>query len=377
MRSFFTPLKSFTSYRKMAGFKTLIFLTGAIISFMLLSFSSVILADDMDYQKGLKYYRSKNYKEAIIYFEKYVQIQPDPSTFYMLGYAFYKLGDFEKSRKYFDKVYLINPDFTVRMIPENVGLSIEEQKIVNDLLELSGAKQQIAQMMDVSYNTAFELQLSKIQDDKIRQDVEIIIKDTLNFNKIYSPIVKEFQEYFNKRHAVSAISWLKSPLGEKMTKAELNQSGADETGVITEFKSISDKRKKLFEKFVQTINSNGWVLKIISVSMHELADGLQPYLNTKERERNEQFKAYINNAINKMSKEQITFSLMTYYAYIYRGLSDEELEAALRFYESPSGRWLNNSFYESIIAGIGIVSRECGKKLGMYLEDLNKSKQNV
>jgi len=377
MKVIFTPLESFTTFIEKVGFKTLIFLTGGIISFMLLFLPSVILAADMDYQKGLKYYRSKNYKDAIIYLEKYMQTQPDPSTFYMLGYAFYKLGDFEKSRKYFDKAYLINPDFTVRMIPEHVGLSIEEQKIINDLLELSGAKQQIAQMMDVSYNTAFQLQFSKIQDDKIRQDVEIIIKDTLNFNKIYTPIVKEFQKYFNKRHAVSAISWLKSPLGEKMTKAELNQSGADETGVITEFQSISDKRRGLFEKFVQTINSTDWVLRIISVSMQELAEGLQPYLDTKERERNEQFKAYINNAINTMSKEQITFSLMTYYAYIYRGLSDKELEAALRFYESPSGRWLNNSFYESIIAGIGIVSRECGKKLGIYLEDLNKNKQDV
>lgn len=207
----FTLLESFTSFIEKVGFKASFFLMGGIVSFTLLFFPSVTLTADMDYQKGLKYYRSKNYKNVIIYLEKYVETQPDPSSFYMLGYAFYKLGDFEKSRRYFDKAYFINPDFTIKMIPEHVGLSREEQKIINELLELSGAKQQIAQMMDTSYNTTFKLQLSKIQDNKMRQDIENIIKDTLNFNKIYTPIVKEFQKNFNKRHTIQAISWLKSP----------------------------------------------------------------------------------------------------------------------------------------------------------------------
>lgn len=162
-----------------------------------------------------------------------------------------------------------------------------------------------------------------------------------------------------------------------MTKAELNQTETPETIVMTEFQSISDKRRGLFVKFVYTINSAERVLKIISVSMQELAEGLQPYLDTKEKTTNEQFKAYINDAINTMPKGQLTVSLTASYAYVYRGLSDEELGAAIRFYESPSGRWLNNTFCESLIAGIGIASRECGKKLGIYLEDLKKQKQDI
>lgn len=373
----FTPLESFTSFIEKVGFKAPLFLTGFIVSFILLFYPSVTLTADMNYQKGLRYYRGKNYKNAVVYFEKYAETQPDPSTYYMLGYAFYKLKDFEKSRIYFDKAYFINPDFTAKMISEHVGPSREEQKIIDELLELSGAKQQIAHMMDTSYNTTFQLQLSKIQDDKIRQDLESIIKETLNFNKIYPPIVKEFQKRYNRKHAVSAISWLKSPLGDKMTKAELTKTEPSETLLMTEFQSLSDKRRGLFEKFVQTINSTEWFLKIISVSIRELADGMQPYRDTKEKRTPEQLEAYINDAINTIPKEQFTLALVASYAYVYRGLSDEELAAVIRFYESPAGKWFNSTFCESLVAGIGNASRECGKKLGRYMEELKKHKQGV
>jgi tetratricopeptide (TPR) repeat protein len=344
--------------------------------FLLFIFSTAF-ADGNNYSKGLAFYKKKNYKNAATYLEKYIETQPDPATYYILGYAFYKLKDFEKSKRFFEKAYLIDPNFTATMIPEAIGPIGKEQIIIDKLLGLSGAKQQIAQIMDTSYSTTFQLQLAKIPDEKVRQDLGNIIKDTLNFNRIYPPILKEFQKRYNKNHSLSVMSWLRSPLGEKMTKAELAQTEPSETLIITEFQSLSDKRKGLFEKLVKTQNSTEWLFKVISVSLYELAKGLQPYLDTNEKMTSKQLEASIEEALNAMPKEQFTLSLTASYAYSYRTLSDEDLEAAIKFYESPAGKWFNFSFGGSFVTGIGSVSRECGKRLGRYMEEIKKQKQGT
>jgi tetratricopeptide (TPR) repeat protein len=344
--------------------------------FLLFIFSTTF-ADGNNYSKGFAYYKKKNYKNAVTYLEKHIETQPDPATYYMLGYAFYKLKDFEKSKRYFERAYLIDPNFTATMIPEAIGPIGKEQRIIDELLELSGAKQQIAQIMDTSYSTAFQLQLAKIPDEKVRQDLGNIIKDTLNFNRIYPPILKEFQKRYNKKHVLSVMSWLKSPLGEKMTKAELAQTELSETLIMTEFQSLNDTRRGLFETLVKTQNATEWLFKVISASLRELAKGLQPYLDTKEKMTSKQLEVSIEEALNTMPKEQLTLALTASFAYSYRTLSDEELETAIKFYESPAGKWFNVSFGESFVTGIGSASRECGKRLGRYMEDIKKQKQGT
>lgn len=88
---------------------------------MMLLICSGVFADNGDYSKGVKYYKSTDYKNAIIYLEKYVKTQPDSAAYYMLGYAYYELKNFKKSSMYFNEAYLIAPDFTSKKIPVKAG----------------------------------------------------------------------------------------------------------------------------------------------------------------------------------------------------------------------------------------------------------------
>ena len=92
-----------------------------VVALMMLLICSGVFADNGDYNKGVKYYKSADYKNAIAYLEKYVKTQPGPAAYYMLGYAYYELKNFKKSRMYFDEAYLIAPDFTSKKIPVNAG----------------------------------------------------------------------------------------------------------------------------------------------------------------------------------------------------------------------------------------------------------------
>lgn len=81
-----------------------------VLTFALSSTSTVIFAGtNPEYDKALKYYNSKNYKEAAKLLKEYVKKNPDPDAYYRLGYALYKLKKYDEANEYFKEAYLIDP----------------------------------------------------------------------------------------------------------------------------------------------------------------------------------------------------------------------------------------------------------------------------
>lgn len=39
------------------------------------------------YEKALRLFQDRNYKNAVVYLDQYVAQRPDPAAYYMLGYA--------------------------------------------------------------------------------------------------------------------------------------------------------------------------------------------------------------------------------------------------------------------------------------------------
>lgn len=62
------------------------------------------------YQKGMKYYRNKEYKTAISYFDQALSIDPNfESALNSKGIALYQMGQFDKATSIFDQILTINP----------------------------------------------------------------------------------------------------------------------------------------------------------------------------------------------------------------------------------------------------------------------------
>ena len=87
-------------------------LLAGVVVIIVLAVSSLSFAGNEDLEKGIKYYRSRDFKRAEISLKKYVAEIPDPVGYYRLGYAEYKLKKFGEARKHFSDAYLIDPGVT-------------------------------------------------------------------------------------------------------------------------------------------------------------------------------------------------------------------------------------------------------------------------
>jgi len=81
--------------------------------FLVLAFVSSVFAEKgPEYDKGLQYYDSGNYKESVRIFQDYVKKKPDAAAYYRIGYGLYMLGQYNEAETYFKQAYLIDPAFS-------------------------------------------------------------------------------------------------------------------------------------------------------------------------------------------------------------------------------------------------------------------------
>ncbi len=84
-------------------------LSVGIFFVLALILSSQSFAGNGNFEKGIRYYRSRDFRRAEVAFKKYVSEVPDPVGYYLLGYSEYKLKKFREARQHFSEAYFIDP----------------------------------------------------------------------------------------------------------------------------------------------------------------------------------------------------------------------------------------------------------------------------
>ncbi|PKL51848.1 MAG: hypothetical protein CVV37_04290 [Nitrospira bacterium HGW-Nitrospira-1] len=326
-------------------------------------------AADESYLHALRLFKGGDYKNAIVHLEKYAAQRPSPAAYYMLGYACYELRDFHKAQEYFDAAYLIDPDFAYNKIFEHSAFMDDELKLIHEALELSGGKEQIAYYADLVGSGLPQL-LNNLGGQKIREELLTIIRESYCFDKIYPLVVNVFQSRFHKGHLMSVLSWLKTPVGRKMTMLEIEAGSPEGLKKIeafgSEYEKIGEHRKKLLIRLEKAVNATEMNIEVVSVSLLEMLKTMQSQITGSRRMGSEQINAIVEK-IRNIPRDQLMSNVMVSIACTYRDLSDKELEAGIQFYETAAGKWFNGTSIKAITSAIGKASREIGEKTGKSL----------
>ena len=343
--------------------------TKLFVLLMLLLVSAEAGAAGESYERALKLFKGRDYKDAVVYLDQYVRQRPDPAAYYMLGYASYKLHEFHKAREYFEAAFLIDPDFTYHKLFEPSALRDEDLKLIHEALEMSGAKEQINYYADVVGSGLPQLQ-GNPGEQKIREDLLRLIRESYRLDKIYPSVVQVFQGRFNKEHIISVLSWLKSPVGQKMTSLEIEANSPEGIkrmrAFANEYQKIKEDRKKLLIRFEKASSVTDMNIEVVSASLLEMLRSMQSQTAGRNRMSSGEIEAIVEK-IRNMPREQLRSNVMVSLACTYRGLTDGELASAIEFYEAPAGKWFYDTSIKALTSAIGKASREIGEKLGKSL----------
>jgi len=95
--------------------KTIIIIISIMI-FLFISSNSMSMQKNQVYKHAVHLYMKGKFKQVEKILKEYVDKNPDPAAYYLLGYAFYKQNKFKEAKECFENAYLIEPNFTMHYI---------------------------------------------------------------------------------------------------------------------------------------------------------------------------------------------------------------------------------------------------------------------
>ncbi len=326
-------------------------------------------AYDENYEKAVNYFKTREYRSAIPYLEKYVSGNPDPAGYYMLGYALYQLKDFARSREYFDAAFLIDPDFSSDKVPAHVGLSNEEERFIHDALALSGIRQQMAYYADIVIGSIPDVQ-GIMSKERTKQDLRTVIRDSFRQGRLDPALVSVFSKRFNRTYIQVVIQWLKTPLGRKISALEIKATPAQKIAGAASFEGVHAKlpeeRREIIQDMERALCMTDLSIDVISQSLYEMLKGMQSQLAEHSSLGSAEIDALVGS-VRSMPRAQLTRHILDLLSYQCRDLTDEEIRSAMRFSATPAGTWFRETSRHAIGDAIGKASRETGEKIGRSL----------
>ncbi len=337
-----------------------------IILLLLLDFTSAYAYDE-DYHHGYTAFRKGDFRSAVSRLKGFVARTPDAGAYYLLGYASYQLGDHAAAQRYFEQAYLIDPEIGLDRIPEHFGLAPKDSRRIEEILELSGTRQQAAAIASVVISGIPHIRSYQNRPD--HRNFLGILNNALSAEQLYPPIVRYFEERYHPQHADAFLKWLHSALGRKMTAIEIESMRIDAVREANRrqneyYQSLDRSRQLLCARLEKALMAGDLNFAVMAGMFRSFVMGMQAALPEHEQMSTEEFEQF-SASVTQLPKEPFVIEAVVSIAYVYRTLTDQEIADAIAFYETEAGRWMSATFREAVTGSLAEAARRIGEDLAV------------
>ncbi len=249
-----------------------------------------------------------------------------------------------------------------------------ENTLIEEVLELSGAKKQIEQIPDIVNAQVAQRQMEV--DSKVYEKISKIMTESYKAITLYQDVVNYFKNNFNQSYTLIILEWLKLPLSQKMSRLEV-QASAEAMQEMRNFAAQlqytppKQERLALVQRLDEVVSATDLSIEMNLASFRGLAKAIDPTLPPEKRLQ----PGELEKLCNKM-KAQLQLPLknntLVAFLYTYRSVSDEELNTYIDFWESDAGKWFNQISSEAIMEAMVKAAEEVGNQMVLLMKQLPK-----
>lgn len=237
------------------------------------------------------------------------------------------------------------------------------------LIRLSGIEQHINNL-PLELKKGVRLSVSQKTSNSTPQEVDRIIGDIdryVQVEEIQAWFRQKMQSTLTQADAKRLLTWYRSDLGQKITKAELKGDSAEAYQTIQQQAPLLLKQKQRVErakKINQLSDATGQVLQLQESVMAAASYATMKHKSPKSAPDMAQIKQRIASIKDTIRESIERFMLLTY-VYIYRDISIAELDHYIDFLSDPANQKLQHINRE-------VVSGVLGKGLDDWAKSLNQ-----
>lgn len=255
-------------------------------------------------------------------------------------------------------------------------LAAGDEKLISELLQKSGATQQISMLPDViKVMIPIQMAMYGAGEGVSAAAGEKISTEFFVGEDILDNVSRELVKDFNRKHAEKYMKWLDTALGKKITELEVNASSPEAALAVLAYsvklqqQPPSDERIALVARLIEVLNAVEHAGERSGIIMIKVSRGINSSL-PKDRRTPDDVLEKVGDIYKKVSAGQMESFIMPTFLYTYESLSDEELGKYVDFLDTREARWFNQILLDAQLAAIENDCEKFGQALGKDIAKL-------
>lgn len=229
----------------------------------------------------------------------------------------------------------------------NIAVSGSDEQLVDELIDLSGLKQQIPRLPN-EYMTLVDQVLTGLDrrnpmPTNLRRELRQSFVDALSPERFEPQIRSRLLDTLSHDTSVATVNWLRSELGKKITAAEVNVGSPDRPVQLATFmmrlqlERPTPERLELVRRLEEVTQGSEMATEAWEAIVGAIARALEGGFRGDKlqiKEKLEEVLASMRGSVKGMFQQAQLFETL----FTYQTVPDEELRQYAEFLETPAGR---------------------------------------
>ncbi|MBI2158844.1 MAG: hypothetical protein HYU25_00345 [Candidatus Rokubacteria bacterium] len=237
---------------------------------------------------------------------------------------------------------------------------------MDELLDLSGLRVQLA-----AISARIRVQFLSARGGLSAQDPAVIDRIAarhFSAEVLYARMRLELELRPDAGRLEGALAWYRSPLGRRITRAEMAAIASDGEEASVAFPS--DLRIEVIQRIDASGGAAETAVDVTLAIVRSLTRALEPFRPAHLRQTPDQLEAQIAR-VRTGALAPIRIACLQNMLFAYRDLDDAELVEYARFLESAAGQWYAATMNGALVSAVGVAAELAAVELVTLLPQIS------
>lgn len=247
---------------------------------------------------------------------------------------------------------------------------------IDQMMDLSGWNEQIRHMESsvlagMEQNPNPELNLEQ------RARLRSLFSEAFGAARVQGAVAEGLRNEYDEKKFTAGVTLLNSTIARKMTKLESAAATPEQQQALQAYAATLEQqppppeRVELMKKLILSSGGLDVVVDVQMVFVEAMGRAMNPLAPVEKRLSEEQIVQKLDEMRPQVEEAAKPFLLVSS-LYIYRGVSDEDLNEYLALYESDTGRWLTDMFHRVTNTSFKSIAANLAQRVVVDVAQNNK-----
>jgi len=251
--------------------------------------------------------------------------------------------------------------------------------VVSALLEHSG-QQRLLRMIVAQGQEAYSQVGHKQLTAAEYKRFQAAMKKAFQPEPLYQVVVEHYRGAYHPKHTRQVLDWMRGPEGQKILPHEQRAAAGKDAQARRKYaqqlkaRPLPATREALIEQVKEASRATELNLRLMSVTLRSAVVAANAAMPEQKRVPAHLVEEFILRILAQKEPE-LRQSVRANMLYTYRNLTDEELRAYFKFFDSDAGRWYVRTSIDAHTKAMELAGTQMGTEMGKIFREKDKQKR--